>query len=143
MKQFLATLSFRNKILTIVVLITVCPGILSYFQIQNGLKINYEEGLKTISSYKNILEDNFTRNLETQYEQALLMAHNQTLNSDSLSDVTQTLNSYVQDDHYLELLILADRNGNVIATNTIDHSNKYIDTKKIQKLNLKKFSWFN
>lgn len=142
MPNWLKFRSIRTRLmfwLTVSALLsTSVVGLRSYYVAKEALSLR--TGAMLHSSAKEII-DKIDRNLFERYGDVQAFVFNPMARVDA-KYTTEAMNFYMTCYGCYDLMLVADLDGNVVATNTVDYQGKPIDTSDFLSKNVKNEAWF-
>ncbi len=135
--------SFKTKVIGLVVAATLVQGLSSYVNfrmVANGVESDI---LSDFKIHPEALGNKISAQFFERYGDVQAFAMNDAVQSLEPQRVTEVLDKYVQLYGLYDLIVVTDRHGNLVATNTKDFEGKEVQTKKLLDYNFKKEEWFN
>jgi hypothetical protein len=114
-------------------------SVLAYSQSQQALM---DESSGTLRANAASVGDNIDRNLFERYGDVQAFAFNPMARGSSI-DVVEAQNFYTRAYGFYDLMVVADRNGNIVSTNTVNPDGSSLDVSKIIGQNVKGQAWFD
>lgn len=143
-------LSVKTKLMGLLIIVGVLPalGLFGTFIVQEQeFKNSYSNQIKEMAVTINEIID---RNLFERYGDVQAFGYNTAAydkanweNPADTNPLIVAMNNYVRAYGLYPLMIFVDKEGKVLATNTIDKTGKAVDTKFIYSLNFKEAKWFS
>jgi methyl-accepting chemotaxis protein len=134
--------TIRAKLLTTFTILGLVPaiivGVLAYYSCLEGQKSEAGGRLQTLAEET---IDKIDRNLFERYGDVQAFAANPK-SQGTPEDLANISDLYTKLYGIYDLMLIADLDGNVIATNTVDFGGKPIDNSTALKLNVKDQTWF-
>lgn len=143
-------LSVKTKLMGLLIIVGVLPalGLFGTFIVQEQeFKNSYSNQIKEMAVTINEIID---RNLFERYGDVQAFGYNTAAydkanweNPTDTNPLIVAMNNYVRAYGLYPVMIFVDKEGKVLATNTIDKAGKAVDTKFIYSLNFKEAKWFS
>lgn len=138
----LFNLSFKAKIIGLVLAVTAVLGVSSFANFNFFAKKTEREGLSAFIAYPRVLSDKVSAQFFERYGDVQAFAVNDAIQSLEPRRISEALDKYVPLYGLYDLIIVTDRNGNFVASNTKGVDGKEVNVKKLSDHNYKNEVWF-
>ena len=139
----LATKSLKFKLITLTSAIMVTLGAAFYGVLHMVVEDKRQLMMLTLGASANALNDAVMAQFFERYGDVQAFALNPDIQSGNRSQIAEALNSYVALYGIYDLIVVADTQGNVVATNTKDPTGKPIRAEAILVKNVGSEVWFH
>lgn len=140
MKQF--SISLRSKLIGLVLAVIMLLGLGTVFNL-NQFEKEYKDRIKVqmvIAAVK--LGKAITAQLYERYGDAQAFSINRSVTSFNKEMMTADLDRYIKLYGIYDLIVVVDKNGKLVANNSIDVKGTPINDEKLKGLNFSKMPWF-
>jgi methyl-accepting chemotaxis protein len=135
-------ISLRAKLLGLVLAVVTLIGAGTVYNLGN-LESSYRKRIEDQMSIDAVkLGKVLTAQLVERYTEAQSLSVNPAVVAFDKENIQINFDRYMKLKDDYDLLIVVDRNGKLVASNSVDYTGRPVQIASLQKLDFKKFSWF-
>ncbi len=138
----LFNLSFKAKIIGLVLAVTAVLGVSSFANFKFFASKTERQALYEFVAYPMALGDKVSAQFFERYGDVQAFAVNDAIQSLEPRRISEALDKYVPLYGLYDLIVVTDRNGNFVASNTKGVDGKEVNVKKLSEHNFKNEEWF-